>query len=579
MDLATRAANGKVRFTITRAAATSNDLSAMSEVDLQNLTKLPNEIQSGTITNRDENIPNSKAVVGTEILFTNEEIKNSYSINAVGLYAQEEGKSEEILYALNIAVEPEFMPDFADKVLLQFKITMYIIVGRTENVTVIIDPTGLATKEYVKDRIAEIDINDKIQDSNIDNQLQKQLAYSEYKSKDLNKVTQIAEAVGHMTRGFKIIDNDGNIDAHLPDPSDGLIDISDLSLNGSGGSDKDHPAAGIDYYAGSMENGEITDRHIAYSSSTNPINKTNIKFELDVGNKLNMIGTGLQYIVNLQKTAITKGVMGKVSKIPFNYDPKNAFKAGYYTTTAPVPMYTKSESFEVDEPNTITLEGIGENLGMKNHKAPGFTLTFKSDKTMDIEPIQGYDNDGDSGGVNGFIYDPVIEFISTYNVQPAVVQFPTGTLLFSGNTSAEVALTAVNDFMTNVSGLKIELNNAMRIVSPHNSIFGISRTELGLPNTIYIPRSALIFGFDYLSTESSYLSHVTIKPVHYFYGTGGNESIDADVKGFSNSIKIGNSSIKVTSNTWLDNKTKDTLEGKCTLVVSVKTVSAWKVEE
>lgn len=488
LDLATRAANGKLKFALTRAAATSDDLSKMKESDLQNLTALPNERQAGVITNQDENIPNSTAVVGTEILFTNEGISEGYSINGVGLYAKEEGKDEEILYAVNTAVEPEFMPDFADKVIMQFKITMYVIVGRTENVTVIVDPTGMASKEYVQAEVAKIDVNDKIQNVDIDNQLLKRLAYTDYKSEGMNKATQIAEVVGKMPIGLKNIDKDGNVTPILPD-ADGLITVPGNSSGTSDdGDDPEHPSAGIDYYAGSLANGEITDRYVAYQTPTNPTSKTNVKFSMDVGNTLNRVGTGLQYLIYLQKTTITKGIIGTSTKVLFNYDPNNISKSGTYTTTAPIPMYTKAESYEVGKPNTVIFDGVGENLGLTNHKSPGLTLTFKADKTMDIEPIQGFDNDGSASGVTGFTYDIVVEVISTYNVQTAVQQLPPAVNLFTGSANGNVVLSGSSNFFENLmDGITITLDsyfyhvmtvsNSPSYTAYPSSVFGISTVK------------------------------------------------------------------------------------------------------
>lgn len=546
LDLATRAANGKVKFTLTKAAATSDDLSKLEESDLQNLTTLPNEKQTGVITNQDENIPNSTAVVGTEILFTNEGINEGYSINGVGLYAKEEGKDEEILYAVNTAVEPEFMPDFADKVIMQFKITMYVIVGRTENVTVIVDPTGMASKEWVTTKIAEIDVNDKIQDSDIDDQLQKRLVYTNFKSKNMNKATQIAEMVGQLPTGLKTVDKEGNITPILPD-DDGLISIGKITGGSDDGDeDPDHPSAGIDYYAGSLENGEITDRHILLQKPTSPTIKTNVKFMDDVGLTMNRVGTGLQFMIYLQRTTITKGVIGTVTKIPLNYDPKNNAKNGYYTTTAPVPMYTKAESYEVDKSNTITLDGVGEELGLSNHKAPGLTLTFKSDKTMDVEPIQGYDNDGDDGGVTGFTYDIVVELISSYNVQTAVQQLPVGIDVFNGAITGEVALTAVNDFFTNVSGLEITLdeNLYLKFISGFfdfgtNSYFKMNAFDI--PTHFEIDRKKLVEGF-----KLNLTNRVT-KPKGSMQTARIGSSIEHTF--FFNSVSLGNTYLYIGSKT------------------------------
>lgn len=153
LRLSSLAANGKTSFTITRVASTADDL---SEVDVTELSALPNEVQTGTINDRLNSPDGNGAIVGTDITFENSGLTESYSIGAVGLYATEtgEGKSE-VLYAVVKAVKPEFIPDFGDKVLMQFGMIVYVIVGKAENVEVTINPAGMATKEYVDKAIED----------------------------------------------------------------------------------------------------------------------------------------------------------------------------------------------------------------------------------------------------------------------------------------------------------------------------------------------------------------------------------------------------------------------------------------
>ena len=503
LDLATRAANGKTKFTITKATATADDLSAMSEADLQNLTSLPNEVQTGTITNQTENIPNSKSVVGTEILFTNQGIDKSYLVNAVGLYAKEEGKDEEILYALDTAIEPESMPDFADQVLLQFNITMYVIVGRTENVTVIIDPSGMASKDYVDTRIAEIDINDKIQDEDIEKKLQNKLVYTDNKSQGKNAMTQVAEALGAAVYGFKTIDKDGNVTVIPPD-SDSLVTLpGEWNSGGSDGdSDPDHPSAGVDIYPGSLANGEITERYCLWQGASDPTQTTNVAFNEDVGSKMDKVGEGLTFLLYIQRTAINKGLKGDVVKIPFNYDPNNISKDGYYTTTAPVPSYIKAKNFEVDKEQVITYNGIGENLTtIKNHQSPGLGFTFKSDKTMDIRPIQGFDNDGAADGISGYTYDVIVEVIANYSTQTAVQQLPETINFFTGLGNGDIALSGVSNFYENTtSGIQITRDISAKVhdIDSYPVDFnGNFPTYADIPMTLCIPKEYLVIGYKY----------------------------------------------------------------------------------
>lgn len=150
-ETAIKAANGKTNFTITRVASSADDLSGLTEAELLELTAIPNEVQEATITDEDES--GNDSIIGTVLTFFNRnqdyELDESYYINTIGLYATLAGSTEEFLYALTTAIEPEFIPDYKDNVVFSFELTLYVIVGQKANVTVNIDPAGWATKEYV----------------------------------------------------------------------------------------------------------------------------------------------------------------------------------------------------------------------------------------------------------------------------------------------------------------------------------------------------------------------------------------------------------------------------------------------
>ncbi|WP_416353938.1 hypothetical protein ACNAN0_03945 [Agrilactobacillus fermenti] len=157
LDLASRAANGQTKFAITRAMTTDQDLTKLSESELRALKQLPNELQSGEIIQTKSSADHQNSAIGTELLFENKDLSKSYNIMAVGLYAKEDGSDDEVLYALATAVEPEFMPDFSDQIILQFKFTIYVIVGRTDNVTIEI------SDHFAEDVLAIVgDTNDKV---------------------------------------------------------------------------------------------------------------------------------------------------------------------------------------------------------------------------------------------------------------------------------------------------------------------------------------------------------------------------------------------------------------------------------
>lgn len=156
--LATLAANGKTHYVITRATATGDDLSTLTNEELSALTSLPNEVQNGSIVEQVDDPSGSDGVIGTRVQFMNQGLDKSYSMNALGVYAKEDGHDQEVLFSVMTAESQhaQYMPDFADKVVLRFSITIFVIVGDKANVTVKLDPDGLATIKFVEDAIAKI---------------------------------------------------------------------------------------------------------------------------------------------------------------------------------------------------------------------------------------------------------------------------------------------------------------------------------------------------------------------------------------------------------------------------------------
>ncbi|QHJ81853.1 MAG: hypothetical protein [Bacteriophage sp.] len=148
-DLAARASSGKAKFTITRAATSTEKLASKSISELQQLTTLPSLMQYGEISNVADSAQDKSIVIGTELIFNNKDLSTSYNINTIGLYAKEDGSDKEFLYALTTAVEPETMPDFKDKVLFKFNLTMFVVVGQTDNVSVNVTDNGVVTQEQL----------------------------------------------------------------------------------------------------------------------------------------------------------------------------------------------------------------------------------------------------------------------------------------------------------------------------------------------------------------------------------------------------------------------------------------------
>ena len=149
LDLAAKASSGKTKFTITRAATSIEKLADKSISELQQLTTLPSLMQYGEINNVADSAQDKSIVIGTELVFNNKDLTTGYNVNTIGLFAKEEGTNKEFLYALTTAVEPETMPDFKDKVLFKFNITMFVVVGQTDSVTVNVTQNGVVTQEQL----------------------------------------------------------------------------------------------------------------------------------------------------------------------------------------------------------------------------------------------------------------------------------------------------------------------------------------------------------------------------------------------------------------------------------------------
>lgn len=144
-----RANKGTAKFTITRAATSTEQLSDKSMADLQQLTELPSLMQYGVINDVADSSQDSNIVIGVELVFNNQDLANGYNINTIGLFAKEDGKDKEILYAITTAVTPESMPDFNNKILFKFNLVVYMVVGRASNVTVSITNNGVVTQEQL----------------------------------------------------------------------------------------------------------------------------------------------------------------------------------------------------------------------------------------------------------------------------------------------------------------------------------------------------------------------------------------------------------------------------------------------
>lgn len=161
IDLARRANKGVATFQLTRGASSTDNLSGKTIEELQNLTQLPSVQQSVSLSDVAGTTDNPDTVIGIRMTFDNQNLSTGYNVHTVGVYAKEPGK-DEILYGVATAKTPEYIPDFREQMLFKFDFLMYLVIGRTDKVTVQVSPDDVYLK---KDTYNKAEIDAKVSDA------------------------------------------------------------------------------------------------------------------------------------------------------------------------------------------------------------------------------------------------------------------------------------------------------------------------------------------------------------------------------------------------------------------------------
>lgn len=155
IDLARRANKGTATFSLTRGVSSTDNLSEKTVEELQNLTQLPSIQQSVKLSDVGDTSDNSDTVLGVRMTFDNQNLKTGYNVHTVGIYAKEPDKNE-ILYGIATAKTPEYIPDFSEQTLFKFDFLMYLVIGRTDKVTIEVSPDDVYRKKEVYSK-SEVD--------------------------------------------------------------------------------------------------------------------------------------------------------------------------------------------------------------------------------------------------------------------------------------------------------------------------------------------------------------------------------------------------------------------------------------
>lgn len=324
-----------------------------------------------------------------------------------------------------------------------------------------------------------------------------------------NKLTEVAGLVAQAVMGAKVKDKDGNAKTVKPTGDDNLLDLTDITAGGStggntgGGTDPNYPAAGADYYPGSVYDGTISGRTLLYSGAASTTGKTNIVFPESVGAGLRLLGDGIQLRISIVKTLITRGVTGDISNLPVVYDIQDKEVAGKFVTTSPVPISNKKEDLLTGNELVNPLKGIGEGEQSAEIKAPELHVQYNSKtNSIDVWGVQGYALDNLSDTKTGSLYDVQVTLINSFYVQDAVPQLPVDMSLFTGDTSGEIILSGTNNYFDNVGDmLRIDLENYLYInrhdptTTKKDETWRSLLSNFGIPDHLTISKNDLINGY------------------------------------------------------------------------------------
>lgn len=183
-ELMKKANRGEAKFTITKAQVYQTTYYALQDKDgkeYSNIEDLANSdtqgmpkpnvnITSMTPTKDEKAIMGIRVTIDNKSMVPNKEYNeiSSYFLQSIILFAKEENSNKEIPYAYANANGSEMItiPAYTDHVLYKLNVMFYLIVGKTENVTVNVVNDGLVTQEDLKNAIKVKTVNGQSPDKN-----------------------------------------------------------------------------------------------------------------------------------------------------------------------------------------------------------------------------------------------------------------------------------------------------------------------------------------------------------------------------------------------------------------------------
>lgn len=183
-SISNKAALGKTQFSIFKAVSTDSDLTGYKIEDLKNLTSLPNEIESGTLSDYDS--PESSISV-IKMNFDNSKFQKGYTVRAIGLYGKDIDGNV-FLHSLTVSDTPIVIPEVTGNIFDGLNHSITIFSGDNHKMNVDLEQQGAASVHYVDQSIQKIS-------DGIKNDIQPSLDGKVSKEESNNKFTQLNQNI------------------------------------------------------------------------------------------------------------------------------------------------------------------------------------------------------------------------------------------------------------------------------------------------------------------------------------------------------------------------------------------------
>lgn len=239
---------------------------------------------------------------------------------------------------------------------------------------------------------------------------------------------------------------------------------------------------------------------------------------------LSDVGDGIQLVVQILKSSVSKGVVSKSSTtLPTVFSKDTKAQADKYVCNIPIPISILASDLVVGSTVNVVITGVGEALETTTvSQAPALSIKVVDNKTLFITNYQGFALDKKGADSNGAFYDAQIISINSFTQVKEPPQLPNGTVLYTGigyAGSREQPQSIIlsggvkSDFSNVGSGIKIYLSDKLGysiVVSSSTQALVLKDCSISLKDLevtpaspIKIPKSKLVYRQNLVSFSSS----------------------------------------------------------------------------